>query len=120
VTNGSSDKKTTTFAEGKQDHTSGLLSNLGTLATGAALFTGVLYVAGLLIVNIDLARYGLVNLDLAQTQYISVGGLWALYSTVALVGVAVGIVTPPRNIRESHALISDCLQHLAKRATPRN
>jgi hypothetical protein len=42
------------------------------------LFLGVLYTAGLLIVNIDLARYGTTSLDLARPEYVLAGALWAL------------------------------------------
>jgi hypothetical protein len=39
---------------------------------------GALYAIGLLIVNIDLGRYGLTSLNLARAEYAMAGGLWAL------------------------------------------
>ena len=39
---------------------------------------GVLYIFGLLIINIDLARYQVVNLDLARPEYVVAGLLWVL------------------------------------------
>ena len=38
---------------------------------------GTLYTAGLIIVNVDLARYGLVSVDLARAEYVMTGSLWA-------------------------------------------
>lgn len=43
---------------------------------------GVLYVAGVVIVNIDLGRYGVVNLDLARPEYLLAGGLWVFMTLV--------------------------------------
>lgn len=37
-----------------------------------------LYAVGLLIVNLDLGRYGVVMLDLARAEYVMAGTLWAL------------------------------------------
>jgi hypothetical protein len=49
----------------------------GLLRLGAGAF-GVLYVVGLLIVNIDLGRHGLLNLGLTRSEYVMSGALWAL------------------------------------------
>jgi hypothetical protein len=43
---------------------------------------GLLYTFGLLIVNADLAFFGLVSLDLARAEYILAGALWAFVSVL--------------------------------------
>ncbi|MGO9058110.1 MAG: hypothetical protein ACLQU2_12130 [Candidatus Binataceae bacterium] len=50
----------------------------------AALFAG-LYLVGLLIVNINLAQYDLVTLDLARSEYILTGTLWAFFAGLTYV-----------------------------------
>jgi hypothetical protein len=47
----------------------------------------VLYAIGLLIVNLDLARYGVVAVDLARPEYIMVGLLWALLVTLTITAI---------------------------------
>src|SRR5438128_645225 len=46
---------------------------------------GTLYTAGLLIVNIDLALYGLLSVDLARAECVMAGALWSflMIATVA-------------------------------------
>ena len=56
----------------------GLLSALTTGARFLVAALGGLYTIGLLIVNIDLARYGASNLGLARPEYVMAGALWAL------------------------------------------
>jgi hypothetical protein len=41
---------------------------------------GLLYACGLVIVNADLASFGLVSLDLARPEYVLTGVLWAFVS----------------------------------------
>jgi hypothetical protein len=48
----------------------------------ATLIVGVLYAVGLLIVNIDLARYGLLITEIARAQYILTGAGWATFTLV--------------------------------------
>jgi len=45
---------------------------------------GILYTAGLIIVNVDLARYGLISVDLARAEYIMAGSLWAFLMIATL------------------------------------
>lgn len=44
------------------------------------IILGCLYSVGLLIINIDLGRYGLISLNLARPEYIMAGVLWAFLS----------------------------------------
>lgn len=44
------------------------------------IILGSLYSVGLLIINIDLGRYGLISLNLARPEYIMAGVLWAFLS----------------------------------------
>lgn len=55
-----------------------MLAGLPQLSRTLVVGVGSLYAAGLLIVNIDLARYGLSNLDLARPEYVLAGALWAV------------------------------------------
>ena len=48
---------------------------------------GTLYVVGLLIVNIELARYGIVNLTLARPEYIIAGASWIFLTLGTMVGM---------------------------------
>ncbi|MGB3552493.1 MAG: hypothetical protein WA993_17570 [Candidatus Binatus sp.] len=43
----------------------------------AAIGVGVLYTVGLLVVNADLSRYGLVSMGLARPEYVLTGAMWA-------------------------------------------
>jgi hypothetical protein len=49
------------------------------------IILGVLYSVGLVIINVDLGRYGLVNLNLARPEYILAGVLW-LFLSLATIG----------------------------------
>jgi hypothetical protein len=48
---------------------------------------GALYTVGLLIVNIDLARYGLLSVDLARAEYVMAGALWSFLMVATLAGL---------------------------------
>jgi hypothetical protein len=54
----------------------------------AVAITGSCYVAGLLIVNFDLAQYGVFNLQFLQSQYVLAGVLWAFW-----VGMTTALLT---------------------------
>jgi hypothetical protein len=60
------------------------LAAIGDAAKAAGLIVGVLYVIGLLVVNVDLARYGVVKVDLARPEYAMAGALWVVLSACAL------------------------------------
>jgi hypothetical protein len=61
---------------------------------------GALYAAGLLIVNADLAYFGLVSLDLARPEYVLVGALWAFISLpLQLSGILAAFSLPARRVR---------------------
>jgi hypothetical protein len=66
---------------------------LAQISKAAALLVGTLYTAGLIIVNLDLARYGIVNFELARPEYITIGALWLLLS--------IGVVAVVENAREN-------------------
>jgi hypothetical protein len=57
---------------------------------GQALVVGVglLYAVGLIVVNLDLAVYGVTSHDLARPEYVLVGVLWALLATPSIGSVA--------------------------------
>lgn len=58
----------------------GLVSELAlTLARLAVVVIAGAYVVGLLIVNINLAQYGLVRLNLGRPEYIMAGVLWGFF-----------------------------------------
>src|SRR3989338_6954425 len=59
--------------------------SLSDIAHLGVMSLGLLYAVGLLIVNLDLARYGLVSLDLARPEYLITGGLYALLCGLPLV-----------------------------------
>ncbi len=52
-------------------------------ATAIAAF----YAIGLLIVNLDLGRYGLVAVDLARPEYVVVGLLWTILVTLTIAAI---------------------------------
>jgi len=70
---------------------------LGLVTRAVVLSVGFLYVVGLLVVNIDLARYGVTNLDLARPEYIMAGALWllAIGAPCGLVSVLVMVLRKP-------------------------
>ena len=51
------------------------------------------YIAGLLIVNLDLARHGIWDVELGRPQYILVGVLWAVLNGLAVAWLAVALIT---------------------------
>src|SRR5574337_2222702 len=58
-----------------------LVSNLAqSLARLGVVLIAGLYAVGLLIVNINLAQYGLVRLDLGRPEYIMAGALWGFFA----------------------------------------
>jgi hypothetical protein len=70
-------KPETTFAEAVRE-----------LAGFSATMVGLLYVSGLFIVNFDLGRFGIGASDLASSQYVIVGSVWA----VLLAGVGFPLI----------------------------
>jgi len=54
------------------------------LAVSFATAMGVLYAVGVLIVNLDLGRYGVVAVDLARPEYVMVGLLWTVLVTLTI------------------------------------
>lgn len=55
------------------------------VAKVAVLTLGALYAVGLLIANLELARYGVVRLDLVQPEYVMAAVLWLLLSMLPTV-----------------------------------
>jgi hypothetical protein len=52
----------------------------------------MLYAIGLLIVNADLASFGLVSLHLARPEYVLAGVLWAFLSVpMPLTGILIAV-----------------------------
>jgi hypothetical protein len=45
---------------------------------------GLLYIVGLLIVNMDLSRYGLLSMNLARPEYVLTGAMWAVLTLAAI------------------------------------
>ena len=66
------------------------------LPRALAIASGGAYVAGLFIVNLDLARHGIWDVELGRPQYILVGVLWAVLNGLALAwpAVAVRLIEP--------------------------
>lgn len=62
------------------DSPSLLVASLNDIGRIGVLAIGLLYTVGVLIVNLDLARYGLVSLGLARPEYLMTGALYALLS----------------------------------------
>ena len=56
------------------------------------LVVGACYVAGLLIVNIDLARHGVWDLQLARAQYVLVGALWIFLTVLAAAWIVLAML----------------------------
>src|SRR5229473_2907062 len=63
------------------------------LARQGAVFVAFVYIAGLLIVNIDLGLYGTSYIELARAQYLLVGSMWFLFSIAFPIGSAAAWVT---------------------------
>jgi hypothetical protein len=64
------------------------VSRIPDLSRIAAVVVGSCYVIGLVIVNMELAQHGIVNLDLGRAQYVLVGFLW-----IAVTGLGIGWFT---------------------------
>jgi hypothetical protein len=61
---------------------------LGVVSRYSISAIGLLYAVGLVIVNADLASFGLVSLDLARPEYVFAGILWAFISLpLQLIGI---------------------------------
>jgi hypothetical protein len=76
-----------------------MLVSLDTWVKGAAFLAGFAYVAGVLIVNVNLGRYSFPSPDLTQTRYVLVGALWMLL--MAIMYLAFGVsVEAARTLRE--------------------
>lgn len=61
------------------------LANALQRSTGASVvMAGALYTVGIIIVNVNLAAYGVVNLSLARAEYVMAGGLWCCLMIVVL------------------------------------
>jgi hypothetical protein len=60
------------------------------------------YIVGLLIVNLDLARHGIWDVELGRPQYILVGVLWAVLNGLALAWSAVGLMMVGVFFRDFH------------------
>jgi hypothetical protein len=68
---------------------------------------GLLYTFGLLIVNADLAFFGLVSLDLARADYILAGALWGFISVVIpLSGIHIALFLRTRRTPSFKLLIA--------------
>ena len=55
---------------------------------------GACYVAGLLIVNIELARHGVWEFDLGQPQYVLVGALWLALAGLGIAWLIFALMIP--------------------------
>jgi hypothetical protein len=67
-----------------------------------ALSVGTLYVIGLLIVNIEMASYGVFSVPLARAEYILVGTMWAALSVITLCSILLGLqFLPEKRKRET-------------------
>jgi hypothetical protein len=60
---------------------------LAGIAQLGALAVGIVYMIGVLIVNLNLGQYGIISLDLARPEYALAGALWAFLTLAALWGV---------------------------------
>ena len=60
------------------------------------------YVVGLFIVNLDLARHGIWDVELGRPQYILVGVLWAVLSGLAVAWLPVAVITIGRVFKNFH------------------
>ncbi len=83
-----------------KDGSAGLLENL---SKTAALLLGVFYVIGLIIVNSELALYGVSSMDLARPEYVLTGALWAFLTLLPVVVVryyrALFLTDPNQGVR---------------------
>jgi hypothetical protein len=73
---------------------------IGELLPNSAILFGLLYVAGVLIVNTDLAAYSFINPELLKTQYVLAGALWAVLLCFSLSALEL-IMRPLRRFRET-------------------
>jgi hypothetical protein len=61
---------------------------------------GALYVLGLLIVTVDLSRYGIVHLDLARPEYVLSGALWVVVVLAPVVASVFGLLNAREFVRQ--------------------
>ena len=61
-----------------QSTAAGALPFISHFAQAAAIVIALLYAVGLIIVNVDLGRYGLLSMDLARPEFILTGAMWAV------------------------------------------
>src|SRR5438552_2903440 len=90
-------EKTATQADG-----SAIGAYVAQLAQVSIVGLGVLYAIGLLVVNLDLARHGVVNLDLARPEYVMAGGLWLFMALLTAWGLYAGVTFARDRWRESY------------------
>src|SRR5271157_4022743 len=62
------------------------------LPRALAIASGGAYIVGLLIVNLDLARHGIWDVELGRPQYILAGALWAVLNGLAVAWLAVALI----------------------------
>ena len=55
-----------------------------------------LYALGLLVVTVDLGRYGIVHLDLARPEYVVSGALWVAVVLAPVVASVLGLLSAAR------------------------
>lgn len=60
---------------------------LQSVISGGIVMGAGLYIVGLLIVNFNLAQYGLISLNLARAEYAMAGALWCFLIAVIWGGV---------------------------------
>jgi hypothetical protein len=86
----------------------GLLSALSGLTPFVVPALGFIYATGLFVVNLNLRREGIIDLDLAKPGYLIVGGLWAVLTGTLLCfyffGARRGTATKERRILEQNHL----------------
>jgi hypothetical protein len=84
------------------------------LAQVGVVGLGALYAIGLLIVNLDLARHGVVSLDLGRPEYVMAGGLW-VFITVLTAWSLYGAVTLTHDVWQESVkgLLRSCFIILA-------
>jgi hypothetical protein len=80
-----------------------------------ALVVGTLYVIGLLIVNIEMASFGVFNISLARAEYILVGTTWAALTGITVSAALVSLdFLPGKDDRSTGGTLNRWMAYLRK------
>ena len=79
---------------------------LSDVSKRVALVLGIFYVVGLLIVNMELGKYGMFSLGLDRPEYVLAGALWVFLSVIPILifRAWMTLVSTPESIKDVRAI----------------